>query len=434
MNEFIAQVESRQIEEVTINTKDNTLDVKETNGEDYSTGFPDNSEQSLLNRLERNDIQTQVKGKGGSSLLSLLTYILPFLLFFGFWIFLMNQMQGGGSRVMSFGKSRAKRMSVDAPKITFRDVAGADEAVQELHEIKEFLENPKKFQSLGARIPRASSSTGLPAPVRPCSPARSPARPAFPSSRSRAPTSSRCSSGLAPPGSATCSSRRSRTRPASSSWTRSTRSGATAAPDGRWPRRARADPEPAPGRDGRLRDEGQHHLDRGHQPARHPRPGAAAARPLRPPDRRRPPRPQGPQADPRGPHPGQAAGEGDRPRRARRPDPRLHRRRPRQPDQRGGAADRAHRQARDHDAGARRGDDAGDRRPREKEPGDVGEGAPCHRLPRARPRDRRPHAPTPTRCTRSRSSAGARRSATRSRCPPRTSSSPPGPSSPTRWR
>ncbi len=74
----------------------------------------------------------------------------------------MNQMQGGGSRVMSFGKSRAKRMSVDAPKITFRDVAGADEAVQELHEIKEFLENPKKFQSLGARIPKGVLLYGPP--------------------------------------------------------------------------------------------------------------------------------------------------------------------------------------------------------------------------------------------------------------------------------
>ena len=79
--------------------------------------------------------------------------MLPFVLFFGFWIFLMNQVQGGGSKVMSFGKSRAKRLSADSPKITFRDVAGVDEAVEELHEIKEFLENPKKFQALGARIP-----------------------------------------------------------------------------------------------------------------------------------------------------------------------------------------------------------------------------------------------------------------------------------------
>ena len=92
----------------------------------------------------------------------MLTYVLPFLLFIGFWIFLMNQMQGGGSKVMSFGKSKAKRMSVDAPKITFRDVAGADEAVEELHEIKEFLENPKKFQALGARIPKGVLLFGPP--------------------------------------------------------------------------------------------------------------------------------------------------------------------------------------------------------------------------------------------------------------------------------
>src|SRR5204863_37654 len=83
---------------------------------------------------------------------SVLTYVLPFVIFLVFWLFIINQMQGGGSKVMSFGKSRAKRMSVDSPKITFRDVAGVDEAVEELHEIKEFLENPKKFQALGARI------------------------------------------------------------------------------------------------------------------------------------------------------------------------------------------------------------------------------------------------------------------------------------------
>ena len=112
--------------------------------------------------FERKDIEFNIKGTGGSSILNLLTYILPFLLFFGFWIFLMNQMQGGGSRVMSFGKSKAKRMSVDAPKITFRDVAGVDEAVQELHEIKEFLENPKKFQALGARIPKGVLLYGPP--------------------------------------------------------------------------------------------------------------------------------------------------------------------------------------------------------------------------------------------------------------------------------
>jgi len=153
-----------KIEEVDVNTKDNTLDVKEAgeNGNSFSTGYPPDAEESLVNQLKANGVKTDVHGTGGSSLLSLLTYILPFVLFFGFWIFLMNQMQGGGSRVMNFGKSKAKRMSVDAPKITFRDVAGVDEAVQELQEIKEFLENPKKFQSLGARIPKGVLLYGPP--------------------------------------------------------------------------------------------------------------------------------------------------------------------------------------------------------------------------------------------------------------------------------
>jgi cell division protease FtsH len=163
-NTFVQRVNSDQIESVTWNTKDNSLNVKQNDGTSYNEAYPDSdaAQAQLLNTLQQHNVKTEIKGKGGSSLLSLLTYILPFLLFFAFWIFLMNQMQGGGSRVMSFGKSRAKRMSVDAPKITFRDVAGADEAVQELHEIKEFLENPKKFQALGARIPKGVLLYGPP--------------------------------------------------------------------------------------------------------------------------------------------------------------------------------------------------------------------------------------------------------------------------------
>jgi cell division protease FtsH len=165
-NELVAPqsglIAKGEIKEIDVNTKDNTLDVKRTNGESFSTGYPPNTEQSLVDELEQNKVKTDVHGSGGSSLLSLLTLVLPFVLFFGFWIFLMNQMQGGGSRVMNFGKSKAKRMSVDAPKITFRDVAGVDEAVQELEEIKEFLENPKKFQALGARIPKGVLLYGPP--------------------------------------------------------------------------------------------------------------------------------------------------------------------------------------------------------------------------------------------------------------------------------
>ncbi len=161
--QFLEQVEGGQVKSVTLNTRDNTLNVTELDGKTkYETGYPDNYEPRLIEQLQKNNINLSVKGKGGSNWLSLLTYVLPFILLLGFWIFLMNSMQGGGSRVMSFGKSRAKRMSVDSPKVTFRDVAGVEEAVEELQEIKEFLENPKKFQALGARIPKGVLLFGPP--------------------------------------------------------------------------------------------------------------------------------------------------------------------------------------------------------------------------------------------------------------------------------
>ena len=164
--QFLSQVKNdpSTIELVTFDQKSSSITVKEQDDTSYSMGYPTsgNAQPKLISLLQKKDVQTEVQGTGGSSFLSILTYILPFLLLFGFWVFLMNQMQGGGSRVMSFGKSRAKRMSVDAPKITFRDVAGVDEAVQELQEIKEFLENPKRFQALGARIPKGVLLYGPP--------------------------------------------------------------------------------------------------------------------------------------------------------------------------------------------------------------------------------------------------------------------------------
>ena len=139
-----------------------TVQVTLKNGQKYEVGYPDDYGNELINKLTASNVNFDVEGTKSNAWLSLLTYVLPFLIFIGFWIFLMNQVQGGGSKVMSFGKSRAKRLSVDSPKITFRDVAGVDEAVEELHEIKEFLENPKKFQALGARIPKGVLLYGPP--------------------------------------------------------------------------------------------------------------------------------------------------------------------------------------------------------------------------------------------------------------------------------
>jgi len=95
-------------------------------------------------------------------IISVLVTLLPFVLLVVVFLFLMNQMQGGGSRVMNFGKSRAKMITKDTPKTTFADVAGVDEAIEELQEIKDFLESPAKFQAIGAKIPKGVLLYGQP--------------------------------------------------------------------------------------------------------------------------------------------------------------------------------------------------------------------------------------------------------------------------------
>ena len=162
-SEFINQVETDQIESATFNPNKRKISFENTEGKKGSVNYPsDQSAPGLTNLMKKNNVTFDSKGTGTSAWWSLLTGLLPFVLLFGFWIFLMNQVQGGGSKVMSFGKSRAKRMTPDSPKIGFKDVAGVEEAVEELHEIKEFLENPKKFQALGARIPKGVLLYGPP--------------------------------------------------------------------------------------------------------------------------------------------------------------------------------------------------------------------------------------------------------------------------------
>jgi len=147
------ELPSGQVANVVFKPKGNVLAVTLRDHETYEVGYVDQTVPELIKELRRYHVPYNVETNKSSILLSLLEYIIPFVLFLGFWLFLMNQVQGGGAKVMSFGKSRHKRLSPDSPKITFRDVAGVDEAVEELQEIKEFLENPKKFQALGARIP-----------------------------------------------------------------------------------------------------------------------------------------------------------------------------------------------------------------------------------------------------------------------------------------
>jgi cell division protease FtsH len=162
-SEAISEVKSGNVNEVLFTPTKQQIGLTLVDGRKVKVNYPTpQSATQFQNLLTTQNVKFDSKGTGSSAWWALLINFLPFVLLIGFWIFLMNQMQGGGSKVMSFGKSRAKRMSPDSPKVTFKDVAGADEAVEELHEIKEFLENPKKFQALGARIPKGVLLYGPP--------------------------------------------------------------------------------------------------------------------------------------------------------------------------------------------------------------------------------------------------------------------------------
>ena len=126
-------------------------------GQKFKTNYPsDQSQAEFQQVLQENKVAFDSKGTGSNPWWSFLTYLLPFVLFFGFWIFLMNQVQGGGSKVMSFGKSRAKRMAPDSPKITFKDVAGVDEAVEGFKRSRSSW-RIRRSSRCSARIPRRAA-------------------------------------------------------------------------------------------------------------------------------------------------------------------------------------------------------------------------------------------------------------------------------------
>jgi cell division protease FtsH len=231
-------------------------------------------DRGLVGDLINNNVKFDVKPREEPSfLLSMLASWGPILLLIGVWVYFMRQMQGGGKGgAFTFGKSKARMLDEANNTTTFADVAGCDEAKEEVKELVDFLKDPQKFQKLGGRIPRACCWSALRAPARPCSPRRSRARRRCRSSRSRVPTSSRCSSASARRACATCSSRRRKR--ALHHLRRRNRRGRPPSRrrPGRRQRRARADAEPDAGRDGRLRDQRRRDRDGGHQPARHPRP------------------------------------------------------------------------------------------------------------------------------------------------------------------
>ncbi len=124
--------------------------------------YPEAYGETMTNELRDAGVSFEVDAENPTLFEWFLTAILPYLLIFGLFIFIIMQMQGGGNKVMQFGKSKAKQVSKDTPKVMFTDVAGADEAVEELEEIREFLAHPQKFRAMGAKIPKGVLLYGPP--------------------------------------------------------------------------------------------------------------------------------------------------------------------------------------------------------------------------------------------------------------------------------
>jgi cell division protease FtsH len=156
-SDFLNMVESGSVMHVVI--QGNNLAGTSSQGP-FKTVAP--ADPDLISMLRRNNVKIEVKPEGSSTWFQIFTYWFPIILFVGIWIFFIRQMQAGGGKALSFGKSRARLMTNAQERVTFEDVAGIDEAKEELQEIIDFLRDPKKFTRLGGRIPKGVLLVGAP--------------------------------------------------------------------------------------------------------------------------------------------------------------------------------------------------------------------------------------------------------------------------------
>ena len=162
-SDFIAQVNDGMVKQVTISGRE--IYGETHNKQSFKTYSPETDNRALVGDLLKNNVQIDAKAPEQPSLLmNIFISWFPFLLLIGIWIFFMRQMQGGGGGrgAMSFGKSRARMLGEDQVKVTFSDVAGVEEAKDEVAELVEFLRDPGKFQKLGGKIPRGVLMVGSP--------------------------------------------------------------------------------------------------------------------------------------------------------------------------------------------------------------------------------------------------------------------------------
>ena len=160
-SELLDKVQAGLVQDVTIQGTELHGHLKASPKEQFHTMIPANSD-SLTKDLTGNKVNTNFKDPQSNLLLPILFNVGPFVLIGAIWFFMLRQMQSGGNKALSFGKSRARLLSMQQKKVTFKDVAGVDEAKEELKEIIEYLREPQKFQKLGGRIPKGVLLVGPP--------------------------------------------------------------------------------------------------------------------------------------------------------------------------------------------------------------------------------------------------------------------------------
>jgi cell division protease FtsH len=162
LDQFEQQLSDGNVTTAVVADRDGVITGKLANGDKFKVNYVRDDAPKVMDLVRKAGIEVKVDHQKDPMWWSILQTFLPVLLLIGAFIFVMNTMQGGGSRAMQFGKVKAKQVSKDQPKVTFADVAGADEAVEELVEIKEYLEAPARFQEMGAKIPKGVLLFGPP--------------------------------------------------------------------------------------------------------------------------------------------------------------------------------------------------------------------------------------------------------------------------------
>ena len=299
-SQLLSDADAGNVRDVTIAGPEITGHMKD--GRSFQTYSP--NDPGLVQTLYKKDVTITAKppSDGNNWLLTIVSSVLPVLLFLGLWIYMTRQMQGGAGKAMGFGKSKAKLLTEAQGRVTFEDVAGVDEAKEDLQEIVEFLRDPQKFQKLGGRIPRGVLLVGPPGTGKTLT-ARAVA------GEANVPFFTISGSDFVEMfvgvGASRVRDMFEQAKKNAPCIIFIDEIDAVGAPSRRGPRRrqrrARADAQSVAGRDGRLRAERRHHHHRRDQSAGRARPGALEARPVRPSDRDLESRLHRPREDPASP-------------------------------------------------------------------------------------------------------------------------------------